>query len=116
MAGVDMGLTTFATISTGPEWVSEVQNPRFFRRDEADLKRVQKLKDAAKNRQHWDENRRHKKALAHIHERITNRRSDFAHSLSRILVDSLQVIVFEELEPLEIGKGKGRTDGDRRWP
>jgi putative transposase len=108
MAGVDMGLTTFATVSTGPEWVSEVQNPRFFRRDEADLKRVQQAKDAAKNRQHWDENNRRKKALAHIHERIAARRGDFAHKLSRALVDSLQVIVFEELEPQQMGKGKGR--------
>jgi putative transposase len=119
MAGVDMGLHVFATVSTGPEWVSEVQNPRFFRRDEADLKRVQKLKDAAKNRQHWSENNRRKKALAHIHERIANRRSDFAQHLSRVLVDSLQVIVFEELEPQQMGKGKGhgmrKSLADAAW-
>ena len=48
-SAVDMGLTSFATLSTG---------------DEADLKRVQKLKDAAKNAQRWDENCRRKRALA----------------------------------------------------
>jgi putative transposase len=68
VVGVDVGLAAFATLSTG----DETPNPRFYRRDEADLKRVQKLKDAAKNAQRWGENRRRKKALAHIHERIAN--------------------------------------------
>jgi putative transposase len=65
--------------------------------DEADLKRAQKLKDAAKNAQKWDENRHRKKALANIQERIANRRSDFAHKRSRELVNTYQVIVFEDL-------------------
>jgi putative transposase len=103
VVGVDVGLTSFATLSTG----DEIENPRFYRRDEADLKRVQKLKDAAKNAQRWDENRRRKKALAHIHERIANRRSDFAHQRSRELVDAYQVIVFEDLAPMEMGRSRG---------
>jgi putative transposase len=103
VVGVDVGLTSFATLSTG----EEIANPRFYRRDEADLKRVQQLKDAAKNAQRWHENRRHKKALAHIHERIANRRSDFAHKRSRELVDRYQVIVFEDLAPREMGRSRG---------
>jgi putative transposase len=103
IVGVDVGLASFATLSTG----DEIENPRFYRRDEADLKRVQKLKDAAKNTQRWDENRRRKKALAHIHERIANRRSDFAHKRSRELVNAYQVIVFEALAPLEMGRSRG---------
>ena len=42
-----------------------------------------------KTLQKWDENRHRKKALAHIHERIANRRSDFAHKRSRELVNTL---------------------------
>jgi putative transposase len=99
VVGVDVGLASFATLSTG----DEIENPRFYRRDEADLKRVQKLKDAAKNAQRWDENRRHKQALAHIHEPIANRRRDFAHKRSRALVNTYQVIVFEDLVPQEMG-------------
>ena len=72
VVGVDVGLCSFLTASDG----SKVENPRFFRRDEADLKRVQKLKDAAKNAQNWDENRHRKKALGRIHERIRFRRED----------------------------------------
>ena len=103
MVGVDVGLMSFATFSNG----EQIDNPRFYRRDEADLKRAQKLKDAAKNAQKWDENRHRKKALVHIHERIANRRSDFAHKRSRELVDRYQVIVFEDLDPQQMGASKG---------
>jgi putative transposase len=104
VVGVDVGLMSFATLSNG----EQIDNPRFYRRDEADLKRAQKLKDAAKNAQKWDENRHRKKALAHIHERIANRRSDFAHKRSRELVNRYQVIVFEDLAPQQMGANKGR--------
>ena len=103
IVGVDVGLALFATLSNG----EEIENPRFYRRDEADLKRVQTLKDAAKNAGQWDENRRRKHALAHIHERIANRRSDFAHKRSRALVNRYQVIVFEDLAPQEMGRSRG---------
>ncbi len=103
VVGVDMGLEAFLTTSDG----SKVDNPRFYRRDEADLKRVQKRKDAAKNAQKWDENRHRKTALAHIHERIANRRSDFAHKQSRKLIERYQVIAFEELEPQSMGRSRG---------
>lgn len=103
MVGVDVGLSSFATLSTG----DEIENPRFYRRDEADLKRVQQLKDTAKNAQRWNENRRCTNVLAHIHERIANRRRDFAHQRSRALVDAYQVIVFEDLAPLAMGRSRG---------
>jgi putative transposase len=104
VVGVDVGLASFATLSNG----EQVENPRFYRRDEADLKRVQKLKDAAKNAQKWDTHRHYKKAVAHIHERIANRRSDFAHKRSRELVGRYQIIVFEDLEPQQMGARCGR--------
>jgi putative transposase len=103
VVGVDMGLESFLTASNG----EKVENPRFYRRDEADMKRVQKLKDAAKNAQKCDENRRRKQALAHIHERIANRRDDFAHKQSCKLIERYQVIAFEELEPQQMGRSRG---------
>ncbi len=104
ITGVDVGLLSFATLSNG----EQIENPRFYRQDEADLTRVQKRKDAAKNAQNWEENRKQKALLGKIHERIANRRSDFAHKRSRELVNQYQVIVFEDLAPLEMGKRKGR--------
>jgi len=103
ITGVDVGLASFATLSNG----EQIENPRFYRRDEADLKRVQKRKDAAKNAQDWPENAKQKGLLSKVHERIGNRRSDFAHKRSRELVNQYQVIVFEDLAPQEMGKNRG---------
>ena len=103
VVGVDVGLASFATFSNG----EQVANPRFYRRDEADMKRVQKRKDAAKNASNWPENTKQKGILARIHERIANRRADFAHKHSRALVNNHQVIVFEELAPMEMGRSRG---------
>ena len=102
--GVDVGLSSFATLSDGGK---KIDNPRFYRRDEADLKRVQQRKDAAKNAQTWPENVKQKGILARIHERIANRRSDFAHKESRTLVNRYQVIVCEDLAPMEMGRSRG---------
>src|SRR6266508_2536221 len=104
ITGIDVGLASFATLSNG----EQIENPRFYRRDEADLKRVQKRKDAAKNAQDWEENARQKVLLAKIHERIANRRSDFAHKRSRELVNQYQIIVFEDLAPQQMGARRGR--------
>jgi putative transposase len=103
ITGVDVGLASFATLSNG----EQIENPRFYRRDEADLKRVQKRKDAAKNAENWPENTKQKAILSRIHERIGNRRSDFAHKRSRELVNRYQIIVFEDLTPQEMGRSKG---------
>jgi putative transposase len=113
VVGVDMGLESFLTTSDG----EKVENPRFFRRDQADLKRVQKLKDAAKHAQKWDENQRRKKTLARIHERIRFRREDFAHQRSHELVNSYQVIAFEALEPQQMGRNRGmrKSIADAAW-
>jgi putative transposase len=104
VVGVDVGLASFATLSTD----EQIDNPRFLRRDEADLKRVQRRKDAAKQAQNWSENAKQKAILAKIHERIANRRADFAHKVSRWLIDTYQLIVFEALAPQQMGANKGR--------
>ncbi len=89
--GIDMGLTTFATLSNG----DKVPNPRFFRTEEKELARVQRklsnLKKASPER---------KKAIRvvrRVHERIANKRYDFVHQLSRVLVNKYGLIAFEDL-------------------
>jgi putative transposase len=91
--GVDVGLASFATLSNG----EQIANPRFYRRDEADLQRVQRRKDAAKNAENWPENAKQKTILAKIHERIANRRRDFAHQEARKLVNRFGFIAVEDL-------------------
>lgn len=84
--GIDVGLTTFATLSNGVS----VDNPRFFRRDEYELGRAQR-------RYAKDKTPKRRKVIAHIHQRIANRRKDFAHKLSRELVNTYGVLIFENL-------------------
>jgi len=113
VVGVHVGLASCATRSDG----AEIAHPRRSRHDEADRKRVSTLKDAAKNAQRWDAHRCHRKALVHIHERIANRRADFAQQWSRALVNTSQRIVVEDLAPLEMGRtcGMGQSILDVAW-
>ena len=85
------GVGDFATLSTG----EKIENPRFFRTDEKALAKAQrKLSKAEKG---TPERKKARKIVAHIHERITNRRLNFAHQTSRQLVDRFGTIVFEDL-------------------
>jgi putative transposase len=89
--GIDVGLASFATLSTG----EQIANPRFFRRDEkAGAKVHRRLSREQTGTPAW---RKAKRAVAHVHERIANRRTDFAHQHSRRLVNSCGVVAVEDL-------------------
>lgn len=91
IVGIDVGLTHFATFSTG----EQIANPRFFRQDEQTLARAQRrLSTYAKG---TPERGYHKHIVRRIYARVANRRQDFAHKLSRRLVSEFGVIVFEDL-------------------
>lgn len=92
MVGVDVGLSKFATLSTG----EQIQNPRFLKRDESDLKRIQRK--VSKLDRGTPERRKAIKALNHVYTRIKNRRTNFAHQESRKLVTRFGLIVFEKLD------------------
>jgi putative transposase len=90
--GVDVGTATFATLSTG----DKLKNPRFFKTDEYELAKAQrKLAKAEKGTPARAERR---KVVGRIYERIANKRTDFAHKLSRQLVNAYGVIVLEKLD------------------
>ncbi len=89
--GIDVGLESFATLSNG----MKIENPRFFRHAEKDLAKVQRL--LSKAEKGTPERAKRRKAVQHVHQRIANRRKDFAHKLSRELVDGFGMIAFENL-------------------
>jgi putative transposase len=92
VVGIDVGLESFATLSNG----EKIANPRFFREEEKELARVQrKLFKAPKG---TPERKKAIKVVERVHERIANRRNDFANKVSRQLVDRFGVIVFEDLD------------------
>jgi len=103
MTGVDAGLTHFATLSTG----EHIPNPRFFRQDEKALAKAQRRLSACE--EGTPEHRRLIRVVQHIHQRIANRRRDFAHKVSRRLVDEFQFIAFEDLDIQEMQNGNHRA-------
>src|SRR6266567_7038169 len=74
--GIDVGLKTFATLSDS----TEIDNPRFFRKEEKALARVQR--QHSKLARGTTERRKHRKAVARVHERIKFRRDNFTHQES----------------------------------
>ncbi len=89
--GLDVGLLSFATLSTG----ESTPCPKFLRTDEKDLKRTQrKLSAATKG---TPDRRKRRRIVARVHERITNRRTNFTHQESRRLVNRCDVIAVEDL-------------------
>jgi len=69
--GIDLGLLHFATLSTG----DTIENPRFFRKAQADLKRRQRHKDRCQKGSHRRE--KAKQQVAKAHRKIKNQRHDF---------------------------------------
>jgi putative transposase len=109
--GVDVGLESFATLSNG----EKIENPRFFRTDETALAKAQrKLSKAEKG---TPKRKKARKIVAHIHERIANRRLNFAHQTSRKLVDRFGTIVFEDLNILKMEKNHhlAKSIADVAW-
>ena len=92
VAGIDLGLTTFATLSDG----TAIKRQRWFKRDAKDLKRIQRK--VSRLPKGSSKRRKAIRALNHVYQRINNRRADFSHQESRKLVDIYQVLVFEDLD------------------
>ncbi|TDE24953.1 RNA-guided endonuclease TnpB family protein [Actinomadura sp. 6K520] len=89
--GVDAGVTSLVTLSTG----EKVTNPRHERADRERLAKAQKdLARKAKGSKNRDKARQR---VARIHARITDRRRDFLHKLSTRLLHENQVVVIEDL-------------------
>ena len=90
--GIDVGLKTFATLSDG----QEIENPRFFRAEEKAVARVQRKH--SKLGKGTPQRRKHRKAVARVHERIAWKRQNFTHQQSRKIVNQFGVICVEDLE------------------
>lgn len=85
--GIDVGINNFATLSNG----IIVENPRFFEQSQKKLAREQR-RNAKKP------SIKLKYRIAKIHEKIRNRRENFAHQLSRKLVNTYGTIIIEDLQ------------------
>jgi putative transposase len=108
--GVDVGLTAFATLSSG----TDVENPRFYRGATARLRRAQ---HKVARRKRGSANR--KKAVRELqaaHAHVRNQRADFHHKVSRWLVNEYGLIAVEELNIKGLASGMlAKSVSDAGW-
>lgn len=89
--GVDAGLDSLLTLSTG----EKVVNPKHERRDRAALARAQR--NLSKKEKGSANRAKARLKVARVHARITDRRRDHLHKLTTRLVRENQTIVVEDL-------------------
>lgn len=89
--GIDVGITHFATLSTG----ETVANPRYYRRAERRLRkaqrRVSRRKKGSKRRE------KAKALLARAHQKVARSRRDHAHKTAKGLVERYDQLAVEDL-------------------
>ena len=74
--GIDVGLNSFAVTSDG----EKIENRRFFCKEEKSLAKAQRKWDSVKKSSKTDAIReRRRKVIGRVHERIRNKRHNFAH-------------------------------------
>ncbi|MDD5774368.1 MAG: transposase [Candidatus Omnitrophica bacterium] len=111
--GIDMGLTSFATLSNG----EHIENPRFFRQEEKNLVKAQRKLSIQKKG--TKERKKARKVVARVYERINWKRENFAHQESRKLVNRFNTIVVEDLSINDMTRnnfrGINKSIGDAAW-
>lgn len=109
--GVDVGLKDIIATSEG----ESVPAPKFLRKEEKDLARTgRRLSEAPKGSK---ERAKRRKVVAKVHERIKNKRSNFAHQESRKLVDRYGFIAVEDLSVNRMNKNHclAKSIADAAW-
>jgi putative transposase len=108
---VDVGLNSLLTLNNG----DTIENPCWLRHSEKQLAKQQRRKDRKVKGSH----NRHKqnKKLAQLYRKIRNQRKDFHHKLSRKLVDTYDLIVYEKLRITNMVKNPhlAKSISDAGW-
>lgn len=111
--GIDMGLESFATLTTG----EKIENPRWYRKTENQLKDIQRKMShkrlGSKRRQKM------KCHIARLHAKTANQRKDFQHKLAHRIVSENSLISVEDLAPKEMvfdtSRGMSKSIHDASW-
>lgn len=108
--GIDLGIETFATLSTGEKVKMPDLKPHYKK-----LKKLQKKHSRKKNGSKHKEQSRLK--VARQHEKITNIRENFHHKLSTRLIHENQVVVMEDLNVSGMVKNRklARSISQQGW-
>jgi len=98
--GIDVGIKKFAFLSNNT-WID---NPKFFRQEEANLAKAQRKFDKVKNKHKSKARRKAKQIVSRIHERVRNRRHNFIHQETRKIINQFGLINLEGLNVKNMSK------------
>jgi putative transposase len=108
--GIDVGLTTYATLSDG----AEVPNPRYGRKGEVQLAHRQQA--LARKQRGSNGRRRAKLLVAKAYEHIKNQRLDYARRVAAVLVAKYDLIAYEDLNIRGLVRGwNSKSVSDAAW-
>src|SRR5215831_12270647 len=109
-AGLDVGLTAFATLSDG----TEIENPRYYKQAQASLRRAQRK--VARRKRGGNNRKKAVRDLQRAYAHVRNQRADFAHKVSRGLVIVFGLIVIENLNIKGLAGGMlAKSVNDAGW-
>jgi IS605 OrfB family transposase len=107
--GIDLGLTHFATLSTG----EKLTNPLWLRQRQRALRRAQR---SLSRRQKGNNRDKQRRKVARLHARVADARLDFHHQLSARLIRENQAVVAEKLNMAALGRSNlARSIHDAGW-
>ncbi|OEU74069.1 MAG: hypothetical protein BA864_06930 [Desulfuromonadales bacterium C00003093] len=109
--GVDVGITKLATLSDG----TEIENPKILDKYDSKLRKAQK--DLSRKKKGSNNRNKQRLNVVRIHRKIRNARKDYMHKTSRILADTYDIIVFEDLRIKNMVKNHhlARSIHDASW-
>lgn len=108
--GIDVGLTTLATLSDG----TEIQNPRWTRQHED---RIAAANRSLATKTRGSHNRlRAREALRRAHQRAASARLNYIHHVSKWLVENYDLIAHEDLKIQDMSQGRlAKSIMDAAW-
>jgi putative transposase len=111
VVGIDAGITSLVTLSTG----EKIANPRHERRDRERLAKAQR--NLARKQKGSANREKARVKAARVHTRIADRRKDFLHKLSTRLVRENQTVVIEDLSVRNMVRNHAlaRAISDTAW-
>ena len=109
--GLDVGLESFYTDQNG----NKIDNPRFLRKGENKLKKLQRR--LSRKKKGSSNRRKARQRLAKAHLKISRQRKDFAVKLARCVVHSNDVIAYEDLRIKNLVKNHclAKSINDAAW-